>query len=117
MLLKHYKRIKTFDKITKFRLLNSFAVTVALTALTPIIIDMKGEYLVPWVISVLIFFETISAKTNGFFVEKFDISGLYKLGILVHLSLMCILTIYFINPLAFVLLDSVFGILAIAVFG
>lgn len=117
MLLNHYRKIKGFDLISKFRLLNSFASTVALTTLTPIIIDMKGEFLVPWLISVLIFLETISAKTNGYFVEKFNISGLYKLGILVHISLMLILVVYYFNPLYFILLDCVFGILAIAVFG
>lgn len=117
MLLSHYRKIKGFDTITKFRLLNSFVVTVAITTLTPIIISMKGEYLVPWLISVLIFLETVSAKTNGYFVEKFNISGLYKLGIIVHISLMFIMVVYYFDPLIFVLLDCLFGIMAIAVFG
>lgn len=117
MILKHYKRIKTFDKISKFRLFTGFVVTVGLTTLIPILVDLKGEYLVPWLISLFIFLETISAKTHGFFVDRFNISGLYKLGILVHISLICILTVYFINPLYFIFADCIFGILAIGVFG
>lgn len=117
MLLNHYKKIKKFDKITKFRLLNSFVVTVALTTLVPIMVDLKGEYLVPWLISMFIFIETLSAKTHGFFVDRFNISGLYKLGILVHISLLFILIVYYFDPKLFIMMDCIFGILAVAVFG
>lgn len=117
MLLNHYKKIKGFDKITKFRLLNSFVVTVALTTLVPIMVDLKGEYLVPWLISMFIFIETLSAKTHGFFVDRFNISGLYKLGILVHISLIFILLVYYFDPKLFIMMDCIFGILAVAVFG
>ena len=85
--------------------------------LIPIIIDLKGEYLAPWVISSLMIGEVLSAKYQGYFVEKFSLSDLYKLGMGVHSVLVVIMFVYFYDKMFFVVSLSVLAILEIVVFG
>ena len=114
---KNIRKIRTFDKITNFRLLNRVIITFSMFILIPIIIDLKGEYLAPWVISSLMIGEVLSAKYQGYFVEKFSLSDLYKLGMGVHSVLVVIMFVYFYDKMFFVVSLSVLAILEIVVFG
>lgn len=116
-MIEKYKEINSFDSITRFRMINRFIVTIGLFLLLPIAVDMKGEYLATWVISMLLILETISVKLHGYLVNRFDISELYKLGMGVHVGLIAILSTYFIDPTLFVVLVSLFSIIEVAIFG
>ena len=115
-MISKYSRFYEFDHITRFRLLNAFIVTVGISALIPIAIDLKGEYLAAWVISSLMIAETLAVKAHGF-LTKFDISQLYKIGMGVHMLLLIILSTFFASPATFIVMYSLFSIVEVAVFG
>lgn len=97
-MLNSFKDLNNFDKITKFRLQNAFIYALGLNLLIPIMIDLKGEYLVPWVISMFLVIETLVVKTNNFMTSKFTMEQLFKMGIFAHCLVVSFVATYFINP-------------------
>lgn len=111
-----FNKIKNFDKVTKFRLQNSFIYAIGLNLIIPIMIDLKGEYLLPWIISMFLIFETLIVKTNKYIVEKFTMSQLYQIGIIVYSFVVFLACSYFYNPYIMIYGDSVIIILQVAIF-
>lgn len=112
----YFKKFKEQDEITEFRLINSFLVSVGFAILAPIIIVLKGAFLMVWVISLFSIAATLAVKSNKYLTEKFTISELYKLGIFIHLMFIISTLFYFLSPVLMVWLDSSLVILETAVF-
>jgi len=108
--------LNNFDEITKFRLINAFIFAVGFNLFLPVLLDLKGEYLVAWVISSFLILEQLSVKTNRYFV-KFSISTLYRLGIVVHIIFVVSACFYFINPLYMIYIESLLAIFVSMIFG
>ena len=116
-LLRKYKNNFTkFDKVTNFRLLNSFLVALGLSLFSPALIALKGQYLAAWAISMFMILSTLSVKLNKFFTTKYDINLMYRLGVLTHILFVIVSVIYFISPVTMIILDSVISIFETAVF-
>jgi len=114
--MKYLDNFTSFDPITNFRMINRFLVTLGLSILLPVIMDLKGELLAPYVISMLLIAETLAVKTHKRLV-RLKLSTLYKLGTGVHIVLLAVITLYFYSPLTFIVLVSIFAIIEIAIFG
>ena len=112
----YFSKLKRFDKFTRFRLVNAFIVAIGVNLITPIVSDLKGEYLVSWIISAFLIIETISIKTNRYFVDNFSIDRLYKISIFAHLSFTLVAALYFWNPLLMIYADMIIAILDISIF-
>lgn len=115
--ISYFNKIRQFDEITRFRLLNAFIFSIGLNLFAPILMDLKGEYLAAWVISVFMIGEQISVKTNRFMTENFTLSDLYRIGTVSHVVFIFTAFLYFINPLYMVILEGILSIVVITVFG
>lgn len=114
--LLRYKDFSRFDDITNFRLINSVLVTFGMNIMIPLLTDMKGEYLAPFVISLFMIAGTISVKTNDWFIKRYTLSQQYKIGVVVHILMMIGFSTYFYNPTVFIIFNSITTIMEIAVF-
>lgn len=112
----YFSKLKRFDKFTRFRLINAFIVAIGVNLIIPIMSDLKGEYLVSWIISAFLILETISIKTNRYFVDNFSIDRLYKISIFAHLSFTLVATLYFWNPLLMIYADMITAIIDVSIF-
>lgn len=110
------KKFKNFDKITEFRLINAFLVSIGIAILSPIIVTLKGLYLAVYIVSIFLIISTLSVKTNEYMTKRFSVSSLYKMGIFIHLAFILISSIYFIDPILMIWLNSIAVILETAVF-
>lgn len=117
MMFKTLKRLNKLDDVTRFRLINAFVFAIGFNLFVPILIDLKGEYLVPWAISLFMIGEQLIVKTNRYMVQNFTISQIYRLGIFVHIILITTAFLYFINPLYMVILEGLLSIIVVGVFG
>lgn len=112
----YFSKLKRFDKFTRFRLVNVFIVAIGINLIIPIMSDLKGEYLVSWIISAFLILETISIKTNRYFVDNFSIDRLYKISIFTHLNFTLVATLYFWNPLLMIYADMITAIIDVSIF-
>jgi len=107
---------KTLDRITKFRLINSFIVTVLLSALITPIIMLQGLYMLPVMISVMAIMSTLAVKTNKFMVNRYSLDQMYKRGIIVQiLYVFALLGFYFIPEITIYII-SILTVLEIIIF-
>ncbi len=100
------KSLYKFDDITKFRLINAFIVSVCLGVLSPVLIVMKGLYMLPWVISLFSILYTVSVKTNKYLVPLGN-EKLYRIGVILHVLLILNTTLYFWFPSFMIYSDSI----------
>jgi len=107
--------IKEFDRITQFRLLNLFLVSISIALLSPVIIHLKGVYMFTYVIGLFSISYTLALKTNKYMVP-FGNSKLFKMGNIVHLFFTFSTILYFYNPLIMIYLDSFSMLLQVIVF-
>lgn len=106
---------KSFDEITRFRIINAIVVYFGLNLLVPSIVNLRGELLTSTMISLIMIALTLSVKINNY-ITKFSISEVYKIGNIFHLFLTVSTLIYFYNPWYFIYLNAVLGIIEIAIF-
>ena len=111
-----YKEYLTFTDVDRFRLLNAFVVAISMNLLLPILIDLRGELLETFVISTFMIMAILAVKTNSYFVHNFNLSTLYRQGVVFHLLILLTASTYFISPIIFVYTDSILLFLEIAVF-
>ena len=116
MIFNTYKQILEFDEVTKFRLINAFLVAIGTNLIFPLMIGLKGELLLPWIISLFLILDTIAVKTNAWFTSRFSISSIYKMTAVVHLAFALFPLLYFISPLLMVYVGSVLTIIEITIF-
>jgi len=115
-MLANFKKLKEFDAVTKFRLINAFIIATGMNLLYPILADLKGEYLVAWIISAFMIIETLAVKTNRYFIENFSLSKVYKLSIFAHINFTFIASLYFWNPLYMIYGDMIASIIDVSIF-
>jgi len=106
-----------FDEVTRFRLLNAFIFAIGINLIAPSIIDLKGEFLTAWAISLFLIGEQIVVRTNAYFVDNYSMSLLYKIGIFLHFLLIGSAMLFFINPLYMIIAEGIVYICSVAIFG
>jgi len=120
MLIRAIKRtintINNFDKVTRFRLINAFFVAWGLNLFWPIIIDLKGEYLLAWMISGFMILETIMVKTNRYVVENFSLETVFRASVIFHFLFTVTACTYFISPYFMIITESILAIVDVVVF-
>ena len=116
MILNDYRKIEQFDFITQYRLRTMLFWSICLFIISPLLLELKGEYLLTWAISIFMIAEQLALKTNRFMTERFSLSELYKMGIYVHLVFLCSSLIYFYDKLYMVIADSILAIIDTTIF-
>ena len=104
-----------FDEVTKFRLINSFIMTLGAAILVPIITVLKGTLMLIWVIALFGILETLSVKLNELIVHSFSIDKVYKMTVVTHIFYTLVPCIYFINPVVMIYLGSIILVIEIAI--
>ena len=115
-MLRNFKKLKDFDAVTRYRLINAFIIAAGMNLLYPVLADLKGEYLVAWIISAFMIIETLAVKTNRYFVDNFSLSLIYKLSIIAHINFTLVAGLYFRNPLYMIYGDMIAAILDVSIF-
>lgn len=115
-MLRNFKKLKEFDAVTRYRLINAFIIAAGMNLLYPVLADLKGEYLVAWIISAFMILETLAVKTNRYFIENFSISQIYKLSIFAHINFTLVAVLYFWNPLYMIYADMIAAIIDVSIF-
>jgi hypothetical protein len=115
-MLRNFKKLKEFDAVTRFRLINAFIIAAGMNLLYPVLADLKGEYLVAWIISAFMIIETLAVKTNRYFVDNFSLSQVYKLSVFAHINFTLVAGLYFWNPLYMIYGDMIAAILDVSIF-
>lgn len=105
-----------FDEITKFRLINAFIIAIGINLLGPVLLDLKGEYLLTWVISLFMIAETLAIKTNRWFVYTFTLEQMYRLSVITHIVFTLTVCVYFLNPVYMVYGSLVTTIIDVTIF-
>ena len=116
MTTKYFNQFNKFDKVTRFRLINAFIIAAGMNLLYPVLADLKGEYLVAWIISAFMIIETIAVKTNRFFIDNFSLSTMYKISIFAHINFTLVAGLYFWNPLYMIYGDMIAAIIDVSIF-
>jgi len=109
------KILTLFDDVTRFRLVNLFYFTMGLCLLTPVIADLKGELLLPWIISAFMLMEQLTVKLNRLIVQ-YSLSTIYRAGAIVHVLFTFGTLLYWYNPLVMLYWDMSFALIVMAVF-
>lgn len=115
-MLRNFKKLKDFDAVTRYRLINAFIIAAGMNLLYPVLADLKGEYLVAWIISAFMIIETLAVKTNRYFIDNFSLSKMYKLSIFAHINFTLVAGLYFWNPLYMIYGDMIAAILDVSIF-
>lgn len=113
---KKIETLNSFDTITRFRLINAFIIAIGFNLFSPILIDLKGAYLLSWVITMFMITETLMVKTDQYVVDNFTMSDVYRMTVVVYGIFTLIALTYFWNPTVMVYLESTFGIIDITIF-
>ena len=116
MITKYFNQFNKFDMVTRYRLINAFITAAGMNLLYPVLADLKGEYLVAWIISAFMILETLAVKTNRYFTENFSLSKIYKLSIFAHINFTIVASLYFWNPLYMIYGDMVAAIVDVSIF-
>lgn len=116
MIENYLKQFNKFDDVTRFRLINAFIIAAGMNLLYPVLADLKGEYLVAWVISAFMIIETLAVKTNRYFVDNFSLSQVYKLSVFAHINFTLVAGLYFWNPLYMIYGDMIAAIIDVSIF-
>lgn len=111
------QKIKSLDEITQFRLFNAFIFAIGINLLIPVLIDLKGEYLAAWAISLFLIGEQLIVKTNRWLTDNYNTGDIFHMGIFIHVLIILTAGLYFINPLWMILAEASLSVIIIAVFG
>ena len=112
----YFNQFNKFDMVTRYRLINAFIIAAGMNLLYPVLADLKGEYLVAWIISAFMILETLAVKTNRYFTENFSLSKIYRLSIFAHINFTIVASLYFWNPLYMIYGDMVAAIVDVSIF-
>lgn len=115
-MIKYFDKFNNFDDVTRFRLINAFVLAAGMNLLYPVLTDLKGEYLVAWVISAFMIIETLAVKTNRYFINNFSLNSIYKLSVIAHINFTLVASFYFWNPLYMVYADMIAAIVDVTIF-
>lgn len=113
--MKFIERFNKFDTASNFRLKNAFIFAISINLIAPVLISLKGIYLLPWVISVFLILEALAVKTNSYFVNL-SLDTLYKIGTTLNIILLFSASLYFFSPELMVYSFMIFSLFEIAIF-
>lgn len=113
---RYFNKFNKFDDVTRFRLINSFVLAAGMNLLYPVLADLKGEYLVAWIISAFMIIETLAVKTNRYFIDNFSLDSIYKISVIAHVNFTVVALFYFWNPLYMIYADMVAAIVDVTIF-
>ena len=116
MIKKYFEKFNKFDEVTRFRLINAFALAAGMNLLYPVLTQLKGEYLAAWIISSFMIIETLAVKTNRYFIDNFSLDSIYKLSCLAHINFTVVACLYFYDKNVMVYADMIAAILDVSVF-
>lgn len=112
----YFNKFNKFDEVTRFRLLNAFIIAAGMNLLYPVLAQLKGEYLLAWVISSFMIIETLAVKTNRYIVDNFSLDKVYKFSVIAHVNFTLVAALYFWNPLYMVIGDMIAAIFDVTIF-
>jgi len=112
---KTMKAFREFDRITEFRLMNSFIVAFGFTMLIPVITVLQGTLMLPWIIAVFKIVNMIAVKSNEIFVHTYSMEDLYKMTVLLHVLYTISALLYFWSPIVMIYTDSIFALIETAI--
>jgi len=107
------RSVKQFDKVTEFRLINAFFVALSFNVISPVLITLKGLYMLPWIIGIFSILNMLAAKTNEFITYSMTTDQIYKSVVLLHVVFSVTTSLYFYNPVLMIYLDSILGVVEI----
>ena len=113
---RYFNKFNKFDRVTRYRLINAFLIAAGMNLLYPVLADLKGEYLVAWVISAFMIIETLAVKTNRYFIDNFSLDSIYKLSVFAHINFTLVAAFYFWNPLYMIYADMIAAIFDVTIF-
>lgn len=113
---RYFNQFNKFDTVTRFRLINAFLIAAGMNLLYPVLADLKGEYLVAWIISAFMIIETLAVKTNRYFIENFTLSRMYKLSVFAHINFTLVAALYFWSPIYMIYADMIAAIIDVSIF-
>jgi len=96
IILSNYLKLKSLDKVSQFRLINAFFISIVMSLIAPVGVILKGTYMLAWIISLFSMSYIIAVKTNRFMVPLGN-NTLYKLGIFLHMLYIICGILYFFN--------------------
>jgi len=96
--MKNYiNKLNSFDPVTWFRLINMFLITVCIGITAPLLISLKGTYMVLWVITIFSLGYVFAQKANKSLVNK-SMSDLYRMLTTANIGIQISLSMYFVDP-------------------
>jgi hypothetical protein len=107
-------KLKRFDRITEFRLLNAFIIALSFSILSPVITALEGSLIVPYLIAAFSIASTLAVKTNKFLTERYNLRGLFHVIVVLHFLFFASTLVYFWSPLMMIYLDVTLGIVEAA---
>ena len=115
-MFKDLKQLKDLGPVTHFRLLNAFFIQILVAAMISPLIVLKGQFMLPWVISIFVIASTLAVKTNRFMTTRFNIGQIYKMGVIMQITLALVIFVYFYSPILSTYLISLMSIAEITIF-
>ena len=115
-MLRNFKKLNDFDRVTKFRLINNFFGAMVGAMMMPLIITLKGPLLLPWVVGAFGILSTISVKSNNYITKKFDLDNIYKITVILDVFLLLFPLLYIYSPVISIIYVSVASIMETAMF-
>lgn len=112
----YFNKFNKFDEVTRFRLINAFVLAAGMNLLYPVLTILKGQYLAAWIVSVFMIVETLSTKTNRYFVENFTLDTIYKLSCFAHVNFTVIALLYFYDQLTMLYFEMIVSIIDCTIF-
>jgi len=105
--LKNLKNnINKFDRISRFRLINAIAYSLALGLVAPILVTLKGIYFTTFVISLFMVANQLTVKFNRYLTDNLTLSQFHKIGTIIHFLYLISFSIYFFSPVIMIYFDS-----------
>jgi hypothetical protein len=112
----YFNKFSKFDKVTELRLINSFLIAFGMALFAPVLVSLKGIYLAAYIISIFAIAQTLAVKTNNYMVKNVSIRSMFRIGVYIHLAFIFVSGLYFYSPELMIWLDSIIGIIEVAVF-
>jgi len=109
-------KLKDFDKITRFRLINGFWFALILGLTSPVFSHLKGLLAVS-ILSAIVIGSQLIMKTHDWWDKKFTIAQIYKFGIFLNIAFCLSTALYFYDKKLMILLDSILGVLELGIYG
>jgi len=110
-----FGEVKKFDKVSEFRLKNSYFFSISFNLLVPVIVVLKGTLILPWIIGIFGILNMIIIKTNEILTKLLTLNDLFRISNILQLIFILISLIYFYSPKIMIFSYSFFGLIEIMI--